>query len=135
MTADEAIAFLERHQPMPSDHRITEKEGAMFAAILKFFEAHPDKRSIPLLLGSVSADTGLGMYEHIKFVLLRHQKEEVTPHLRRVLVTGSDAQKARCCWWAADLGAWTLRDEVAIALKSEDEDLKDAAAAFFELQK
>ncbi len=135
MTADDAIAFLNLHQPMPSDFEITDEEGGIYAAILKHFEARPDSRCIPLLIRSVSAETGLGMYEHIKFVLLQHRREEIVPHLRDVLRSGTDAQKTRCCWWAADIGAWDLSAEIESLCNSTDEDLRDAANAFIELRK
>jgi len=35
MTTDEAIQFLARHQPMPSDRDITDEDGHTFATILK----------------------------------------------------------------------------------------------------
>jgi hypothetical protein len=135
MTSDEAIAFLKAHQPMPSDYAISEEDGSRFAAILKHFESHPDARCVPLLIRSVSPDTGLGMYEHIKFVFFQHTKEDVVPHLRHALKTGSDAQKARCCWWATDIAAWELRAEIEGFVTSNDEDLRDAAEAFLELRK
>ena len=95
---------------MPSDSAITDEEGAAFAEILEHFEAQHDERCIPLLIHSVSPDTGLGMYEHIKFVLMAYPGEQVVPHIRRGLVDGNDGVRYRCCWWAADVGAWELLD-------------------------
>ena len=95
---------------MPFDSAITDEEGEAFAEILEHFEAQHDERCIPLLIHSVSPDTGLGMYEHIKFVLMAYPGEQVVPHIRRGLVDGNDGVRYRCCWWAADVGAWELLD-------------------------
>ena len=119
---------------MPSDWDITEAEGETYASILEYFEQHPDLRCIPLLIKSVSKETGLGMYEHIKFVLMGHGKAEVLPHLREGILHGSPGVKYRCCWWATDVDAWELADIIRPLAESDDEDVRDAAAAFLELR-
>lgn len=134
MTSDEAIAFLEQHQPMPSDFDITDAEGEMYANLLKHFEDCPDDRCVPLLINSVSADTGLGMYEHIKFVLMAHSSDAVIPHLREGLLHGSTGVKYRCCWWAADVDAWELEPLIRPLLQHENEDVHESASAFLELR-
>jgi hypothetical protein len=134
MKTEDAIAFLKSHQPMPSDHEITDAEGAAFSEIIKHFEQNPDPRCIPLLIGAVSKNTGLGMYEHIKFVLMAHSKDEVAPHLRYGLCHGNDGTKYRCCWWACDVDAWELEDVIRPLVDHEDEDIQDAASTFLELK-
>lgn len=134
MTTEEALEFLQHHQPMPSDWDITDEEGEAFAAILVWFQQHPDPRCVPLLVNSVSLDTGLGMYEHIGFVLMAHDKDAVVPHLRRGLMEGSDGVKHRCCWWASDVDAWDLADVIEPLAHHPDEDVSDAAQTFMELR-
>ena len=134
MDTERALSFLRAHQPMPSDHTITDEEGATFAAILEHFETEHDERCLPLLIHSVSPDTGLGMYEHIKFVLMAHPREQVVPHLRRGLADGNDGVRYRCCWWAVDVSAWELVDLIQPLTVHSDEDVRSAAQAFMELR-
>lgn len=134
MDTEQALSFLRERQPMRSDHEITDDEGSMFAAILKHFETNPDERCIPLLIHSVSPGTALGMYEHIQDVLMAHPREQVIPHLRRALAAGNDGVCYRCCWWAADVGAWELVDLIQPLTAHSDEDIRSAAQAFVELK-
>ncbi|MBN1852086.1 MAG: hypothetical protein JW829_05150 [Pirellulales bacterium] len=134
MKTDDAISFLESHQPMPGDHEISDEEGETFAEIIKHFEKNPDPRCIPLLIGTVSKNTGLGMYDHIKFVLMAHAREDVILHLREGLLHGNDGTKYRCCWWATDMDAWELEEVIKPLASHEDEDIQDAANAFLELK-
>jgi len=134
MDTERALSFLRAHQPMPSDHTITDEEGATFAAILEYFQTVLDERCIPLLIHSVSPDTGLGMYEHIQFALLAHPREQVIPHLRHGLANGNDGVRYRCCWWAADVSAWELVDLIEPLTAHSDEDVRSAAQTFMELR-
>lgn len=134
MDTEQALSFLRERQPMLSDHEISDEEGSMFAAILEHFETNLDERCIPLLIHSVSRDTALGMYEHIQFVLMAHPREQVIPHLRRALAAGNDGVRYRCCWWAADVGAWELVDLIQPFTAHSDEDVRLAAQAFVELK-
>lgn len=133
MDAEAALAFLRQRQPMPSDAAITAMEAETFASLLKMFEARPDSRCIPLLIKSVSETTGLGMYEHIGFVLQAHPRADVIPRLREGLISGNAGTKYRCCWWAADAGAWELEPQVRQCLEQGNENIRDAAEAFLEL--
>lgn len=134
MKTDHAIAFLNAHQPMPSDHKITDSEGAIFAEIVKHFEENPDPRCIPLLVGAVSKSTGLGMYEHIRFVLMAHSKAQVVPHLQEGLCHGNDGTKYWCCMWACDMEAWELEDLIRPLVNHVDEDVRETARIFLELK-
>lgn len=133
MDTEKALAFLRVHQPMPSDHTITDEEADTFAAILRHFAALPDGRCIPLLINAVSTNTALGVYEQIKFVLQAHPRESVVPHLRRGLVSGNDGVRYRCCWWACDVDAWELIDVVRSLAADASEDVQEAARGFVEL--
>ncbi len=117
---------------MPDDTEITDEEGSTFADIIEHFESNPDRRCIPLLVGAVSENTGLGMYEHIQFALLAHAKADVIPHLREGLRHGNNGTKYRCCWWAIDLDAWELEDLIIPLADHSNEDIRDAARAFIE---
>lgn len=134
MDTERALTFLRSHQPMPPDHELSVDEGSTFAAIVQHFETEHDERCIPLLIHSVSPDTGLGMYEHIQFVLMAHSREQVIPHLHHGLAAGNDGVRCRCCWWAADVGAWELADLIEPLTAHSDEDLRSAAQAYMELR-
>ena len=134
MDTEPALSFLKAHQPMPSDTSITDEDGAAFAEVLRHFETEHDERCIPLLIHSVSPDTGLGMYEHIKFVLMAYPSEQVVPQIRRGLADGNDGVRSRCCLWAADVSAWELIDLIHPLTAHHDEDIRLAAQAFVELR-
>lgn len=134
MKTEDALQFLRDRQPMPSDHVITEDEGRIYASVIRHFERKPDSRCIPLFIGSVGNRNGLGMYEHIKLVLRRHGKEDVVPHLRRALKRSNDEVKSRCIWWACDLDAWELANDIQPLLRSQDIDVKEAAEVFIEIR-
>lgn len=119
---------------MPGDWDITDDEGDTYARVLECFQANPDPRCVPLFVNSVSKTTGLGMYEHIRFVLMRHRREDVVPHLRHGLISGNDGVKSRCCWWAVDVDAWELEDVIRPLADAADEDIRDSARSFLELR-
>jgi len=119
---------------MPDDFDISDAEGATFAQILEHFESNPNPTCIPLLINAVSKRTGLGMYEHIKFVLMAHKKDDVVPHLREGLRHGHDGVKYRCCWWATDVNAWELEALIRPLARHDDEDIQEAASSFLELK-
>lgn len=50
MTHAQAIAFLQAHQPMPSDEDITAEQRESYLEAIAYFAAHPDPDSIPLFL-------------------------------------------------------------------------------------
>ena len=134
MDSEHALSFLRTHQPMPSDRAITDEEAATFVVILELFQTEPDERCLPLLIHSVSSDTGLGVYEHIKFVLAAHPREQVVHYLRKGLEDGNYGVLHRCCWWATDVDAWELADLIQPLVAHPDEDVRDAAQAFMELK-
>ena len=134
MDTEQALSFLRSHQPMPSDHTISSEEGEMFVAILEHFQTEHDERCLPLLIHSISSDTGLGMYEHISDVLMAHPRDKVIPQLRRGLESGNDGVRWRCCWWASDIDAWELADVIEPLTMHPDDDVQSAAQAFMELK-
>jgi len=133
MNTEEYLSFLEARQPMPGDAVSTESEGDTLARALKHFQAHPDPRCLPLLVNAVSKNTGLGMYEHIKFTLLAHPRNLVLPHLQRGLHSSEAGVVYRCCWWCCDFDAEELTPDVRALLTHTDEDVRIAASSFLGL--
>jgi hypothetical protein len=134
MNTDEALNFLGNHQPMPGDGEISQEECDLFIAVLNHFKENPDERCIPLFIYSVSINTGLGMYEIIGDVLVAQNRDQVVEKLKDALIDGNDAIRYRCCWWAADLDAWELEEQIDPLTNSSNEDLREAAGYFLKLR-
>ena len=134
MNIEESIIFLKMYQPMPDDNDINEKEAETFFNIIKLFEKETDERCIPLLINSVSENTGMGMYENIRFALQNQKREIVINNIRNGLRSNNPGVVYRCCWWAVDLDAWDLIDVIEPLLFNENVDIKDAAEAFVNLR-
>lgn len=108
MTHAEALDFLRSHQPMPGDDLITHKEADRFIEVLELLEAKPTADAVPLLIGTVSASTGLGMYEDIRFVLAALPVAEVAPHLIRALRHADAHVRCRTAEWCSQCPSQTL---------------------------
>ena len=50
ITRLEAFSFLESHQPMPSDEKLTEIEIKKYEEVRTFFINNPDEQCVPLFL-------------------------------------------------------------------------------------
>jgi hypothetical protein len=135
VTIDQALAFLAGHQPMPSDERVTAAEADAYMAAIALFQASPDPRCVPLFIGSLSPDTGLGMYDHVKFVLMAHDKAFVAPHVAAGLSSPNDRIREECCWWAAELGLQELYPAIALLTVDPVEAVRNAAAAALETRR
>jgi hypothetical protein len=120
MNALEALEFLRRHQPMPSDEDITELQADQFISALRLFESQPTQEAIPLLLGAVGPGTALGMYEHIGFVLRRFSPAAVAPHLVRLLHHASPDVRCRAAWWCSDCPHESLPKPILMQLRREE---------------
>jgi len=87
MTTDEAIAFLEAHQPMPPDDKGTQEE------IDDWIEAFnhamqlepPDPRFISLFLNSFPKRMEIGAYQEVESLLARYDASLVVPPLINAL--------------------------------------------------
>ena len=130
MNTEEALEFLRAHQPMPDDETISDYEAATFARVLKHLETRPDRRAIPLLVGSVGKKTTLGMYEHIRFALEKFSPTDLELHLRAGLREGNLGAKYRCCCWALDFDLTSLSSEVRALSDHADPDIRDAVEAY-----
>ncbi len=119
---------------MPSDHDITDEEAQDYFNILKYLEKNPKESFIPYLIGSVSQNTGLGMYEYIGDVLTKFPKDIVIPHIKNGIKEGNEGCIYRCCWWATDIDAWELGEEIEPLTTHSNEDINEAASSFIKLK-
>jgi hypothetical protein len=135
MNIEESISFLSKHQPMPSDDVINNVEAEIYFEIVKLFEKEKDIRCIPLLINSVSENTGMGMYEYISDSLQNQDREKVIESIRIGLRSKKSGVVYRCCWWGVDLDAWELINDIEPLLFNKNADIKEAAGAFVDLRK
>jgi HEAT repeat protein len=87
MRKDEAIAFLQAHQPLPGDEDLSQDVIATYDEARKLFLVEKDPTCIPLFLSSFGAGSGFGVYQLVEDVLLGFSAEEVVPHLVSALVS------------------------------------------------
>lgn len=119
---------------MPSDEKITQDECDKFIEAIDFFKNYLSNECVPLFIFSVSEETGLGMYESISDVLMAQDKDVVKKHLRLGLQIGNDGVKYRCCWWASDIDAWDLEQDISPLINHANADISDAAKTFIQLK-
>src|SRR5688572_21316821 len=81
MTTDETLQFLQLHQPLPPTQEISEDLLRRFDEVRKHFAAHPDNRSVPLLLNSFGERDGHGVYQLVEDTILAHPESVVVPAL------------------------------------------------------
>jgi len=89
MDKHEALDFLERYQPLPSD---AELESQMFILdqydqVREFFLANPYPECVPLFLNSFGDGSGFGVYQLVEDVIIQFSKEDVIPCLIKALVS------------------------------------------------
>ena len=98
MTRNEAISFLQAHQPMPPDELLTQELIDEYDSVVKFFKEYPEKEAIPLLLRSFGEWDCYGVYEMVKFALFKCVVEDVVLSLKVVLEDYSVPESVR--YWA-----------------------------------
>ena len=85
MTTDEALHFLSSNQPLPPTREISKALLKRFDEVRKHFAAHPDNRSVPLLLNSFGEGDGHGVYQLVEDTILAHPESIVIPALLQAL--------------------------------------------------
>jgi hypothetical protein len=127
VSADEALSFLEAHQPMPDTRQSSDSEWSKYDEIREFFEENPDERCIPLFLNSFGQGDGRGVYQLIEDVIRNFSSEVVVPHLKAALTNSSDSIK----YWNSQIASWfpdvRLVSELAVLITHSDSDLRCAA--------
>lgn len=132
ITTDEALRFLEDHQPMPDDSQLTEDLIARYNEVRIHFLQSPDERAIPLFLRSFGNGSGFGSYQLIEDVLAQFPGSVVVPYLTEVLQRG----EGQIGYWATQIAARfpseRLIPALAKKLTSEDFDTRYAAVTALE---
>lgn len=96
-TTDQALAFLQEHQPLPPTGEMSAELLDRFEAVCRHFVDAPDERTIPLLLGALSQGDGHGVFQRVEDCLQQHPADVVVPHLAAVLREG----RPEAQYWAA----------------------------------
>ncbi len=131
MDKEKALDFLRRHQPLPDDKTLNETPNLIkeYNEVRQYFEAHPDKQAIPLLLNSFGDGSGFGLYQLVEDAIIPFPAEEVVPHLVQVL--SSKYQGVR--YWAAQVAmsfpSPQLLQPLQKILQEDNSDGRTAAAS------
>lgn len=127
ITKFEAFSFLEEHQPMPSDEKLTEVEIKKYEEVRTFFINNPDEQCIPLFLNSFGGKDGLGTYQMVEDVIVMYKKEIVLPHILHALKNPYGGVQYWCIQIASDFPDESLLSPLSAFLQSEDQDIKAVA--------
>lgn len=126
MNTEEALIFLEQHQPMPSDKNLTEDLINRYDDVRKYFIENRDVRCVPLFLNSFGFIDGFGVYQLIEDIIIQYESKEVVPHLEKALM--SDHYSIR--YWNAQIASNFTSEELILPLskllEEEDFDIKFA---------
>jgi hypothetical protein len=129
MNKKEALNFLAKYQPLPSDEELAQDENILekYDEIRKYFIKEPDHRCIPLFLGSFGGGDGFGVYQLVEDVMWKFSKDEVLPHLIKALQSPSNDIK----YWSIQIASG-FPDDLLIPilfqiLEGADYDLRSMA--------
>jgi hypothetical protein len=85
LSPEEAIAFLERHQPMPPDGQLTEELIGTYDDAWRALARSNDPRAAQLLLNSFGDGDGWGVYQLVDETLRSLPRQQVVEALSRSL--------------------------------------------------
>jgi hypothetical protein len=85
MEKEDALKFLELHQPMPPDEEIDNELIEKYDDVRKYFLGNKDIRCIPLFLNSFGFIDGLGVYQLVEDVITMYEERDVVPSLIKSL--------------------------------------------------
>lgn len=97
ITTDQALAFLQQHQPLPPTGEMSAELLDRFEEVRQHFVDAPDERAIALLLCALSQGDGHGVFQRVEDCLQQHPMHVVVPHLADVLQEG----RPEAQYWAA----------------------------------
>lgn len=122
MTRDEALAFLQEHQPLPPDRHMKKDMIERYDDVRRFLAANPDVTCVRPFLGAFGDGDGLGVYQLAGGVLRSHPRTEVDQALAEALVSPHRSVR----YWNAQLAAeFPSSGLVPLLLRLLDEDDRD----------
>ena len=108
MTKSEALALLRAHQPIPGHFTMAAELRDAFLAAFEALGRAPTPEALPLLVGAISGEIGLGMYELIKLLLTRFPAIDVARALETQLGDPDPGRRYRAAVLAADFSCAAL---------------------------
>jgi HEAT repeat protein len=130
MTADEAIDFLEQHQPMPADESISETLIGEFDEARQALERDPDPRGLRLLLGAFGEGSGFGVYQLVDDTLRAYPRDDVVAALRGALTSSVPSVRSWSMEMALDYPDHRLLPAALALLSDVDRDTRYFAASY-----
>ena len=138
MTHEEAIRFLQLHQPMP-DTQIPCENGEsaqkmelllkQWNDVLDFFMEHPSEESIPLFFNSLGDEDGLGVYQSLTHYFPKFPPEVVIPYFKMAFRSPSPVIRAAAADYALDVdsGAQDFIEAMLPLLSDSDSEVRLSA--------
>lgn len=113
MTREEALNFLEKHQPMPADVDLSEGLIKKYDEVRKYFLHNKCTECIPLFLNSFGYIDGFGVYQLVEDVILNFSEEDVVPHIIKAL----DSKEYSIRFWNVQIAANYTNPELLPSFK------------------
>lgn len=132
MTRDEALAFLQAHQPLPPDRQMNKETIEMYDDVRRFLAANPHVACIRPFLGAFGDGDGLGVYQLAGGVLRAHPRNEVDEALAGALTSPHRSVRYWNAQLAAEFPSSRLVPLLLGLLDEDDHDLKYAALTALE---
>lgn len=123
MTKNEALYFLNSHQPMPSDENLSSELIGAYEKVRVFFKNNPDNRCIPLFLNSFGGKDGYGVYQMVDEVICMYDKEIVIPYIMKAIQIDDVNIQYHAIEFAADFPDKRLYPLLSKSLNNADEDV------------
>ncbi|MCX9044898.1 hypothetical protein [Citrobacter portucalensis] len=129
MSKDEALKFLEMHQPMPADCEITQELIDRYDEVRMYFITYPDREAIPLFLQSFGDGNGLGVYQVVEDFFYKCDFNDVVDNISSILENPHTVKSVRlwCTILTMSFPDKRMLKGLNISVQSNDEDTHDMA--------
>ena len=128
MNKENALAFLRKNQPCPSDWEMPDGLMQEYDSVLKYFLSHPDKECVPLFLNSFGDGDGWGVYVMVEPLIEKFMPEDVVPHLACALIVGPKSVRYWCAQIASAFPSTDLIAPLCECLKDNNSGVREFAA-------
>lgn len=132
MMREEAISFLESHQPMPPTSELKQETVNKYEEIRRFFIANPDPMCIPLFLNSFGDGDCFGVYQMVEDVIEQFEPSDVIPHLAASLRSEHNSVRYWSAQIASSFPSPVLIAPLSLMLSEQEFDLRWAAVVALE---
>lgn len=132
MTREDALRFLEQHQPFPPEDELTQSVIDKFDEVREYFAENPDPRCVPLFLNAFGDGGCYGVYQLVDDTLLEQDRAKVISELTSALQSRHRSVRYWCAQIAASFPNETLVEPLLALLNEDDFDMKYAALTALE---